>query len=84
MITELVDTQDLINSLALLATNSNLIAWNKIPVLDTVLWFRGLDNGVSEGHPPFPMTVVREEVAEAFGVRASRPGLEDLVLPKHS
>ena len=29
------------------------------------------------------MTVVWEEMTETFGVRAGRPGLEDLVLPEH-
>ena len=83
MVTELVYAHNLVDGLALLPTNSNLITGDKIPVLDTVLWFCGLDNGVPESHPPFPMTVVRQEMTEAFGIRASRPSLEDLVPPKH-
>ena len=82
MVAELVDAHDLVNGLAL-PTDSDLVARDNIPVFYTVLWFRGLDNGVPEGHPPFPMTVVREEMTEAFSVWVGRPGLEDLVPPEH-
>ena len=83
MVIEPVDTHDLINGLGLLPTDPNLITGDNIPVLDTVLRFRRLDNGVPESHPPFPITVVREEMAEGFCVRAGRPGLKDLIPPEH-
>jgi len=83
LVSELVNAHDLVNGLALLPANPNLITRDNIPVLDTVLWFCGLDNGIPEGHPPFPMTVVREEMTEAFGVWAGGPGLNDLVPSKH-
>jgi hypothetical protein len=82
LVAEPVNTQDLVNSL-IFSTESDLITRDNIPILDTVLWLCGLNNGIPEGHPPFPITVVREEVTEAFGIRAGRPGLEDLVLPEH-
>lgn len=83
MVTELVNAHDLVDGLALLPTNSNLITGDNVPVFNTVLWFCGLDNGVPEGHPPFPMTVIREEMTEAFSVWVGRPGLEDLIPPEH-
>jgi len=83
LVTELVDAHDLVNCLALLPTNSDLVTWDNVPVLDPVLWFCRLDNGIPEGHPPFPMTVVREEMTEAFGIWTCRPRLEDLVPPEH-
>lgn len=75
LVAELVDAHDLINTLALLPTNSNLITGDNIPILDTVIRLRRLENGVPEGHPPFPMTVVRQEMTKAFGEYAGRPGL---------
>lgn len=67
---------NLVDGLAPLPMNSNLISGNKIPVLDMVLWFCGLDNGVPGGRPPFPMTIGGQETPGAFGVWAGRPGLE--------
>ena len=81
LVVELVDSHNLINALAFLPTDSDLITGDNVPVLDTVLRLRRLENGVPEGHPPFPMTVVREEVTETLGIRVQSPGPKDLVFP---
>lgn len=83
MVAELVDAHNLVDDLALFPANTNLITGNNVPVFDTVLRLCRLYDGVSECHPPLPMTIVREKVTKGFGVRASRPGLEDLILPEH-
>lgn len=79
MAAELVYACNLVDGLALLPTNLNLISGNGIPVLDMVLRFCRLNSGVAEGRPPLPMTIVRQETPEAFVVRAGCPGLEGLV-----
>ena len=83
LVTELVNAHDLVNGLALLPADSDLITGDNIPVFYTVLWFCGLDNGVPEGHPPLPMAIIREEMTESFGVWAGRPSLKNFLPSEH-
>ena len=83
LVAEPIDPHNLVNALPLLPTDSDLITRDDIPILDTVLPLCRLDDGVSEHHPPFPMTVVREEMTETLRVRAAGPSLDHLVFPQH-
>ena len=62
MVAESVDAQNFIDSVLNLSYDANLVSWNDIPILDTVLRFYGFNLRVPERCSLVPMPIVAEEM----------------------